>query len=360
MSRPFEIAGHRIGNGEQPYVIAEVGVNHNGNPSLARKLIDAAAEARADAVKFQTFRATSLATAGAAQAAYQLARGRAASQLEMLSALELPAAAWAELADHARERNITFLSTPFDAASAELLVGLGVPALKVGSGDLTNALLLRAVAGHGLPVILSTGMSTLNEVDDAVRALRQGGARSLALMHCASVYPAVAADLNLRAMDTLVERFGVPVGFSDHTDGMTAPIAAAARGAAIIEKHITLDRGMPGPDHAASLEVGRLAAMVTLVHEAWISIGDGVNAPRGTEADVMRVARRSLVTARKLPPNHVLVAADLDARRPGSGISPMRIDEVLGRRLRASVTADHVLQPGDLDPPLPPPAGPAG
>jgi N-acetylneuraminate synthase/N,N'-diacetyllegionaminate synthase len=229
---------------------------------------------------------------------------------------------------------------------------LGVPAFKVGSGDLTNLVLLRAVAAHGRPVLLSTGMATLDEVEAAVTDLREHGDPPLVLLQCTSAYPAAAADANLAAMATMRERFGVPVGYSDHTLGIATAVAAAALRAAVIEKHLTLDRKMPGPDHAASLEPGEFGLLVASVREAAAALGDGSKAPRGDEADTASVARRSLVTARRVAAGATLSADDLDAMRPAGGISPLRLDEVIGRRAMRDLAEREMLTPEDLDPPL--------
>jgi N-acetylneuraminate synthase/N,N'-diacetyllegionaminate synthase len=350
--RAVEIAGRRVGDGEPPYVVAEAGVNHGGSGEMALRLVEAAAAAGADAVKFQTFRSDALATADAPQAAYQRERAAAASQLEMLRALELPADAVRASRDRAGTLGLTFLSTPFDLASVDLLAGLGVPAFKIGSGDLTNLVLLRAVAAHGLPLLLSTGMATVDEVAAAVADLRAHGDPPLVLLQCTSAYPAPAEDANLAAIATMRERFGVPVGYSDHTRGYEVAVAAAALGAAIIEKHLTLDRSLPGPDHAASLEPAEFSALVRGVREAHAALGDGVKAPRGIEADVRRAARRSLVVTRDVVAGEAIAAADLDAMRPATGISPLRLDDVAGRRAARDLTARTVLRPEDLDPPL--------
>ena len=352
MTASFAIAGHDIGESRAPFVVAEAGVNHNGDAALAMRLIDAAADAGADAVKFQTFDAGSLATAGAERAAYQRTDGEAGTQLQMLRALELGRDEWRRLRSRADERRILFLSTPFDEASVELLTTLDVPAYKIGSGDLTNAILLRQVGARRRPVILSTGMGTLSDVAAAIAELDRAGADGVALLHCTSAYPADLADLNLRAMDELRARFRRIVGLSDHSDGLVAPVAATARGAAIIEKHLTLDRGLPGPDHAASLDPMAFARMVREVRGAWDALGDGRKEPRPAEMDTMRVARRSLVTRRALPAGRVIAADDLDAKRPGTGISPMLVDGVVGRRLRVAVGPEHLLRPQELDPPL--------
>ena len=348
----FAIAGRAIGLGEAPYVIAEAGVNHNGSPDMAIRLVDAAADAGADAVKFQTFRAGSLATADAPQAAYQRERAAADSQQDMLRGLELPPEGLKAAFARAAERGIAAFSTPFDLESADLLLSLGVPALKIGSGDLTNLFLLRKVASSGLPVILSTGMSTTVEVDHAVSALRASGDPPLALLHCLSAYPAPPNETNLRAIGSMRERYGVEVGFSDHTVGLAAPVAAVALGASIVEKHLTLDRALPGPDQAASTEPDDFGALVRDLREAHAALGDGVKEPQPAEADTRLVARRSLVLRHATPAGTTLTLDDLDAKRPGEGISPLRLDEVVGRRLVREGDADGMIRPDDLDPPL--------
>jgi len=348
----FAIGGRLIGADQPPFVIAEAGVNHDGVPAIAHRLVDAAADSGADAVKFQTFRAASLATADAELAPYQRVGDAGASQRAMLERLELPNGAWSELLTHAGDRGIAFLSTPFDPESAALLAGLNVPAMKIGSGDLTNRILLRAVGAVRLPTILSTGMGTLEDVGAALDALRHAGATEIALLHCASIYPAPIDDLNLRAIGTLGAEFGLPIGFSDHSDGLLAPVASVASGAVILEKHLTLDRSLPGPDHAASLEPDAFARMVIDVRSAWVALSDGTKRPRPGEREIMRVARRSLVASRDLERGHLVELGDVDARRPGTGISPMRLDEVVGRRLARALRAEELLEPGDLDPPL--------
>lgn len=328
-----------IGLGQPPYVIAEAGVNHNGDPELALALVDAAANAGADAVKFQTFTADALAAATAPLAQYQRRPDSAESQREMLRRLELSRSAVARTKARAEERGIGWLSTPFDVESVEELADLGVPAFKVSSGDLTNLVLLRAIARFGRPIIVSTGMATMEEVEIAVRDLRSHGNPPLVVLQCVSAYPASPRDVHLRAMATMREKLGLLVGFSDHTGGIGAAIAAAALGASVIEKHITLDRSLPGPDHAASLDVESFRLMVEGIHDAYAALGCGVKAPQEAEADVRRVARRSLVTARDLDEGHVITMDDLVALRPGTGISPMYIDQVVGRTLSSRLQA---------------------
>jgi N-acetylneuraminate synthase/N,N'-diacetyllegionaminate synthase len=354
--RHVEIGGRRIGDGVRPLVIAEIGVNHDGDVERAERLIDAAADAGADAAKLQTFRADRLALPEAAQAEYQRERASAASQLDMLRSLELPSEALAGLRDRALDRGLLFLSSPFDVESAELLIELGVPAIKIGSGDLTNLFLLRAVADRRIPVLLSTGMATLEEVDRAVEDLRSHGDPALVLLQCVSTYPATPEMIDLRAMRTMAERYGVPVGYSDHTMGIGAAVAATALGAAVIEKHLTLDRTLPGPDHAASLEPIDFRAMVDAIREAHDALGSGEKAPRPEEDDVRAVARRSIVIARRVPTGELLTSDDLTALRPESGLSPLLLDSVLGRAAARDLLPGRLLRPDDLDPPLSPSA----
>lgn len=332
-----------------PFVIAEAGVNHNGDPALAVKLVDAAADAGADAVKFQTFRAESLASASAPQAAYQRrAAGRSEGQLAMLKRLELSEAGHRRALARAKRRGITFISTPFDETSADFLDRLGVPLFKIPSGEVTNLALLRHVARKRRPVILSTGMSTLAEVRDAVAALRRAGCRDLTVLHCVSNYPADPKDANLRAMRTMAEAFRVPVGWSDHTTGLTTAVAAVALGAEVLEKHFTLDKRLPGPDHAMSLSPTELKAYVAAAHEAADALGDGVKAPRPCEEPIRRVVRRSLVLKAPGRKGDRLRAADLAAKRPGTGLAPALLPELVGRRLRRAVPADRPLTLKDL------------
>jgi N-acetylneuraminate synthase len=312
---------------------------------LARRLVDVAAAAGADAVKFQTFDSRALVSRAAPKAAYQVeTTGGEQSQLEMLRALELDAAELAALAAHCARRGILFFSTPFDEASADALEALGVPLFKIASGEITNVPLLRHIAAKRRPVILSTGMATLGEVETALGALRAAGDPPVALLHCLSAYPAPVAEMNLRAMDTLRERFGCPVGLSDHTLGLPIALAAVARGARILEKHVTLDKTLPGPDHRASLDPDELSALVAGVRAIEAALGDGVKRPMPSELDTMRVARRSLVAARPLKIGERLTAEAVAVKRPGTGIPPTELERVLGRRLLRAVEADEVLE----------------
>jgi N,N'-diacetyllegionaminate synthase len=342
-SRTIPVGDHQIG-GARCFVIAEAGVNHNGDLGLAGRLVDAAADAGADAVKFQTFRTAALVSAAAPKARYQVeTTGGGESQQAMLARLELSAAAHAALKAHAARRSLVFFSTPFDEASADLLEGLGVALFKVPSGEVTNLPLLRHVAAKGRPVLLSTGMCTLDEVAVAVATVRAAGDPPLAILHCVSAYPAPAEDTNLKAMDTLRERFGCPVGLSDHSLGIEIALAAVARGAALLEKHLTLDRTLPGPDHRASLEPADFAALVRGVRAVESALGDGVKRPMPSELDTRAVARRSLVAARALPAGHRIRPGDIAIKRPGTGISPAELDRVVGRTLTRDVAADDLL-----------------
>ena len=342
---PLRLGGRPIGPGHPCFVIAEAGVNHNGDPAVAHRLIDVAADAGADAVKFQTFDPERLVTAAAPKAAYQLANtGATESQLAMLRRLVLAPEALEPLAAHAASRGLLFLSTPFDEGSADLLETLGVPAFKISSGEVTNHPFLEQLARKGKPLLLSTGMSTLAEVAEAVEAVRAGGGPPLALLHCVSNYPAAPAECNLRAMETMRRAFGVPVGWSDHTEGLRVSLAAVAAGASLLEKHFTLDRGLPGPDHRASLEPGELAALVTAVRETESTLGDGDKRPMASEAAIAAVVRRSVHAARALPAGHVLAEDDLVALRPGTGLPPAMRRRLVGRTLRVSVEGGEMLQ----------------
>jgi N,N'-diacetyllegionaminate synthase len=346
---PFTLGARTIGDGHPCFVIAEAGVNHNGDVELAHRLVDVAADAGADAVKFQTFDPERLVSPLARKAEYQIANtGSSESQLQMLRRLVLPQEALASLAAHAAERGLIFLSTPFDEASADVLEGLGMPAFKVPSGEVTNHLLVAHVAAKGKPVLMSTGMSTLAEVAEAVQVVRENGDPPLALFHCVTSYPAVAADCNLRAMGAMRTAFGVPVGWSDHTEGIQVSLAAVAAGAKLLEKHLTLDRGLPGPDHLASLEPGELAALIKALREIESALGDGVKRPAASELANAAVARRSLHASRRLPAGHVLAATDLVALRPGTGLSPAQRNHVVGRRLRVDVEQGEMLSEDKL------------
>ena len=356
--RPVTIADRALGEG-RCLVIAEAGVNHDGNVDIAHRLVDAAADAGADAVKFQTFDPDRLAAADAPLAAYQAAAGERQDQRAMLARLALPSEAWPALQAHAGERGIVFLSSPFDEASADLLDRLDVPAFKVGSGELTNLPFLAHLASKGRPLLVSTGMAVMAEVDAALGAIRRAGDPPVALFHCVSAYPADAADANLAAIRTMRAAFRVPVGWSDHTPGITLPIAAVAMGAELVEKHLTLDRARSGPDHAASLEPAAFAAMVEAIRETETARGSGRKQPTPAEADVARIARRGLYWTSDIPAGTAVAADHVAALRPATDLPPAMLETILGRRLRSTARAGTPVRATDLADAAEP-AGPEG
>lgn len=334
--------------GERVYVIAEAGVNHNGDLDRALEMVAVAAEAGADAVKFQTFSADRLVTASAPKAAYQTAETGEGSQKDMLQSLELSPDDHESLIAACRECGIAFLSTPFEEQSADLLESLDVPAFKIPSGEITNLPFLRHVAAKQRPMLVSTGMADMTEVAAAVETILATGNGRFALLHCLSQYPADPAEANLRAMATMAQAFGCPVGYSDHTPGATVAIAAVALGAALIEKHFTLDRNLPGPDHKASLEPAALNSLIADIRTVSAAMGDGRKRRQASEEDTARVARKSLVAARDIPAGSRIEAGMLVARRPGTGISPAEMDQVIGRTAARAISRDSLLEPSDL------------
>jgi N-acetylneuraminate synthase len=311
---------------------------------LALQLINSAVQSGADAIKFQTFNAEALVTASAPKAAYQIeTTSPQESQLEMLRKLELPLAAYAEIRQQCRQLGIMFLSTPFDEKAADFLDQLAVPAFKISSGDLTNIPLLEHVARKGKPLILSTGMSEMQEVDSAVQTIRAVGCEDLVLLQCVSNYPANPSDVNLRAMQTMAAAFDVPVGYSDHTEGLEIALAAVALGACIIEKHFTLDKNFPGPDHRASLAPPELAEMIKGIRKVEAALGDGRKAPAASEADTAAAARRSLAAAQDIAAGTQLTRDMIAIQRPGTGLSPALLSSLVGRTLRVHVPAGRLL-----------------
>ena len=348
--KAVSISDRLIGEGEPCFIIAEAGVNHNGDINLAKKLIDVAKEAGADAVKFQTFEAEEVVSENAEKAKYQKeTTGAQESQFDMIKKLELCEKDFRTLFDYARHKGIVFLSSPFDEGSVDLLDGFGLPAFKIPSGEITNFPLLKHTAHKKKPIILSTGMSTLSETGNALEAIRQEGAKEIILLHCVSCYPAKAEDTNLKAMETLRHAFKLPVGMSDHSVGITIPIAAVALGACIIEKHFTLDKNLPGPDHRASLEPQELQALVAEIRTVELALGNGTKQPTPSEADNRLVVRRSLVAAIDIPQGTVLRSNMLKALRPASGISPALVAHVVGRRARRSLVPGQLIAWGDLE-----------
>jgi len=342
--RSIEIAGRPVGSGHPCFVVAEAGVNHNGSVDLAGRLTEVAATAGADAVKFQTFKAERLVTAAAPKARYQTETTDAAeSQLDMLRRLELSDDGHRMLVRTCAARGLAFLSTPFDEECADFLDGLGMAAFKIPSGEVTNLPFLAHVARKGKPLIVSTGMAGLGEVEAAVRTIQASGNHDIVLLHCVSDYPARAVDANLRAMATMRAAFGLPVGYSDHTMGLPVALAAVALGACVLEKHFTLDRALPGPDHRASLEPDELTALVEGVRTIESALGHGRKTPAAGEASTAAVARKSLVAARPLAAGTVLTEASIAIKRPGTGLAPAMLGTLIGRTLRQDVAADAVL-----------------
>lgn len=312
-------------------IIAEAGVNHNGSLKTAKELARVARECGADIVKFQTARASSLVSKSAAMAGYQKENiGQEMSQYEMLKKLLLTYDAFEELADYCKEIGIKFLSTPFDLESIRFLDTLGCDIWKIPSGEITNYPYLVAIAKTGKPIIMSTGMCEMNEIDAAMKLLRENGAGEICLLHCTTEYPAPYQDVNLKAMDTLRSEFQVEVGYSDHTKGIEVPVAAVAMGATIIEKHFTLDKNMEGPDHKASLEPDELKEMVDSIRHIELALGDGKKCPSESEKKNIDVARKSIVARRDIRKGEVLSEENITTKRPGSGISAMEWPKVLG------------------------------
>lgn len=327
-------------------VIAEAGVNHNGDLALARQLIDAAVMAGADLVKFQTFSADRLVTRHAAKADYQALTTEAGeSQYAMIQRLELTREMHESLIAYCERRGIGFFSTGFDSESIDLLAALGMNRFKIPSGEITDLPYLRHVGRYGKPVILSTGMATLGEIEAALEVLAQAGTpRDLVtVLHCNTEYPTPIADVNLRAMLSIRDAFAVAVGYSDHTTGIEVAIAAVALGAEIIEKHFTLDRELPGPDHKASLEPNELKAMVAAIRNVEQAMGDGIKRPSASEASNRLIARKSLVAACTIHAGETFSEANVTTKRPGSGLSPMRWDEVIGQKAPRDFAADELI-----------------
>ncbi|MCJ7700002.1 MAG: N-acetylneuraminate synthase [Anaerolineales bacterium] len=333
-----------IGPGPPCFIIAEAGVNHNGDLNKAKQLVDVAVDAGADAVKFQTFKAENIVSASAPKAAYQRQTTDVAeSQLEMLRRLELSFQAHQKLVSYCQKKGILFLSTPFDRDSVDLLDTLGVPLFKVGSGEITNLPLLAYIAQKGKPIILSTGMSHLSEVAEAIQKIYAAGNHQIVLLHCVSNYPADPADTNLRAMSTLANAFQLPVGYSDHTLGIEIAIAAAALGACVIEKHITLDKSLPGPDHQASSEPDELAALVKGVRMVESALGHGRKEPAASEENTRAVARRSLVAACTILAGTRLTEDLIAVKRPGTGLPPSAKQYLIGRIVQKEIIAGQVI-----------------
>ena len=332
----------------KPYttIIAEAGVNHNGSIATAKKMIDAAVNAGADLVKFQTFKAKTLVTETAVKADYQKnLTEKGESQFEMIKKLELDRTAHLELIQHCGKQDIRFLSTAFDHDSIELLAKLDIPLFKIPSGEITNLPYLRHIGRMGKPIIMSTGMSTLEEVRKALNVLLESGAEKekITILHCNTEYPTPIEDVNLKAMLTIRDELGVNIGYSDHTHGIEVPIAAVAMGATVIEKHFTLDRNLPGPDHAASLEPHELKEMVSAIRNIEKAMGDGIKKPSSSETKNISVARKSIVAKKLIKKGERFTTDNLTVKRPGTGISPMKWDKLLGQASKQNFKRDELI-----------------
>ncbi len=327
------------------FIIAEAGDNHNGNLELAFQLVDKAAQAGADCVKFQTFVTEEVISKRAEKAEYQKeSTGADESQYEMVKKLELTFDNFRQLQQYAKEKGLMFLSTPFDIPSVDFLNSIDIPCFKIPSGEITNLPYLIRIAQTGRDIILSTGMAEIEEIEAAVKALRENGAGEISLLHCNTEYPTPMEDVNLRAMLTLKEKFSVRVGYSDHTKGIEVPIAAAAMGAEIIEKHFTLDHNMEGPDHKASLEPDELKAMVEGIRNIEKALGNGIKTASRSEKKNMDIARKSIVARRKIAKGETLTEDNLAVKRPGNGISPMKWYEILGTKAVRDFEEDEMIE----------------
>lgn len=333
-------------------IIAEAGVNHNGSIELAKQLIDAASEAGANYVKFQTFKTENLVSKAAKKAEYQKKNVNEASdsQYEMLKKLELSIEQHHELIDYCKQKKINFLSTAFDLESIDLLNSLGLQIFKIPSGEITNLPYLKKIGSLGKKIILSTGMCTMKDITDAVRVIINSGTtkENITILHCTTDYPTSMRDVNLSAMQSIKQKFGLPIGYSDHTIGIEVPIAAVAMGAIIIEKHFTIDRSLPGPDHKASLEPAELKAMIMAIRNIEQAIGSSEKHPTLTEKRNILIARKSIHIAKQLDKGHIVEENDLVMKRPGDGISPMLMEQVVGKKVKTNLEEEHKLSWEDL------------
>ena len=333
-------------------IIAEAGVNHNGSFELAKKLVDVAKQANADYVKFQTFKTDLTISKAAKKASYQAVNTKdpVESQYDMVKKLELPFEDFVKLKDYCKQVGIGFLSTAFDIPSVEFLNGLNPDFFKIPSGEVTNYPLLRAIAKTGKPIIFSTGMATLGEIETALGIVMKHGISrdNITILHCNTEYPTPMEDVNLKAMNSIGQAFGVKAGYSDHTLGIEIPVAAVAMGATIIEKHYTLDKEMPGPDHKASLNPEELIAMVKAIRNVEKAMGDGIKKPSLSESKNIEIARKSIHLFKNLPEGHIITESDVIMKRPGNGISSALVDSVIGKKLKNDLSEDHKLAWEDL------------
>ena len=342
------IAQKVVGPGSNVFVIAEIGINHNGNVNQALKMIDEAAESGADAVKFQSFRVDKLLIPSQNRYAQQM--GSMESAYQMLRRCELSWEDQEKLKKHAEEKKVLFLSTPFDEETVDFLDSLGVPAFKIASSDITHVPLLRHVAKKGKPIFMSTGMSFLSEVGDALQVLRSSGAKEVLLMHCVSAYPTPPQNMNLRSLETLQSHFELPVGLSDHSEGILLPLIAVALGAVVIEKHFTLDKNAPGADHKCSMDPEDLKQLVKALRDVEASLGDGRKRPSDIEEEGRLLGRRSIVAAVDIRAHEKIAPWMLTCKRPGSGLEPRYKEQIVGMAARRNISKNTILQWEDLAP----------
>ncbi len=338
----IKIGNKFIGNENSVFIIAEAGVNHNGDINIAKMLVDKAVFAGVDAIKFQTFKTEKLVTGYANMAEYQKNNiGKVDSQFNMLKKLELSYESFIELQEYCKVKGIMFLSTPFDFESADFLSSIDMEAFKISSGDLTNIPLLQHIARFNKPIILSSGMATLSEIEEALNAIYSLENKEVAVLHCTSNYPASIQSVNLNAINTIKNAFKVVSGYSDHTEGITIPIAAVAMGANVVEKHFTLDKAMEGPDHKASLNPIELKEMVRAIRNVEEALGTGIKRYNSSEIDTIKAARKSIVAARDIKAGECIDLIDLDYKRPGTGLSPKFYTDIIGRKINRNVKMDE-------------------
>lgn len=340
-----EIGSRIVGEGQPCFIIAEAGVNHCGSIEYAKKLIDKAKLAGADAVKFQIFSAEDIVTKTAEKAEYQKSfTDKDESQYNMIKKLELDADEFRELASYARENDIIFLSTPFSAKSTDVLEDIGVPAYKIASGEITNLPLLEHIAKKGKPIILSTGMSSLDEISEALQHIKDAGEEEIVILHCVTSYPANPEEINLSAIETLRRTFSLPTGFSDHSLGIATAVAAIALGACVIEKHFTLDRNLPGPDHKASLLPDELKEMIESIRIVERAIGNGIKQPTPEEEKIKLITRRSLVASIDIHSGTIITEDMLAIKRPGTGILPKNMKNIVGKTAKEEIAKDTIIK----------------
>lgn len=349
MLSEFDIGKKTLGKNNPIFIIAEIGINHNGDIDLAKKLIDVAHDAGADAVKFQSFVAENLATRTADAASYQKNGNSKLKQQEILKKVELDFEQLQILKSYAEKNDLVFLSTPFDLESFEMLSRLDLDAYKISSGDLTNYVLLNKIAKSNKPILLSSGMANLEEIREAVQWIQDTGCHSFGIMQCTSCYPTDHTDCNLTVIHTLQTIFNVPIGFSDHTVDSTAAMVSIGMGAKFLEKHITLDRTMDGPDHHMSMDPKSFRDYVRVIREAEKTLGDGIKQTLPCEQEVKELGRKSIVSKKFLPKNHIITNDDLDIKRPGTGILPKHFNKLIGKKIKFDFPEDHILTWDDIE-----------